>query len=167
VSWRKDRIQEWITSHGETFVEYMLKKHLIGTVYSIRPTYDKYRIDEMGHTVVRLPPYHCELKPIEIAWAQIKHHIQMNNTSFKIKYMEQLFQQGFESVTADRWTDCVEHVTRVEAGMWRAEEIHDDIEPLLMNTGQNSSSSDDSAGSDQGTNGEDNYHYMEGIAPLH
>jgi hypothetical protein len=36
-----------------------------------------------------------------------------------------------------------------------------------MNTGQNSSSSDDSAGSDQGTNGEDNYHYMEGIAPLH
>jgi hypothetical protein len=101
----------------------MLKKHLIGTVYSIRPTYDKYRIDEMGHTVVRLPPYHCELKPIEIVWAQIKHHIQMNNTSFKIKDMEQLFQQGFESVTADRWTDCVEHVTRVEAGMWRADEI--------------------------------------------
>jgi hypothetical protein len=32
-------------------------------------------------------------------------------------------------VTADKWTDCVEHVKRVEAGMWRADEIQDDIEP--------------------------------------
>jgi hypothetical protein len=37
--------------------------------------------------------------------------------------MDQLIQQGFDSVTADRWTDCIEHVKRVEAGMWRADEI--------------------------------------------
>jgi hypothetical protein len=62
MSCRKDRIQEWITSHGETFEEYMLKKHLMETVNRIRPKYDKYRINEMtkemGHTVVLLPPYH-------------------------------------------------------------------------------------------------------------
>jgi hypothetical protein len=30
-------IQEWITSHGETFEKYMLKKHLMQTINSIRP----------------------------------------------------------------------------------------------------------------------------------
>jgi hypothetical protein len=39
---------------------------------------------------------------------------------------------GFDSVTSDSWTDCVEHVKRVEAGMWRADEIQDDIEPLII-----------------------------------
>jgi hypothetical protein len=29
----------------------------------------------------------------------------------------------FDSVTADRWTDCVEHVKRVEAGICRFDEI--------------------------------------------
>jgi hypothetical protein len=62
---------------------------------------------------------------------------------------------GFDSVTADKWTDCMEHVKRVEAGMWRADKIQDDIEPLIIKIGVNSSCSDDSADSDQGMNGED------------
>jgi transposase len=70
VSRRKDKIQEWITSHVETFEECMLKKHLMETVNRVRPKYDKYKIDEMAqemsHTVLRLPPYHCELNPIEL-----------------------------------------------------------------------------------------------------
>jgi transposase len=57
----------------------MLKKHLMETVNGVRPKYDKYKIDEMakeiGHTVLRKPPYHCELHPLELVWAQIKHHI--------------------------------------------------------------------------------------------
>lgn len=35
----------------------------------------KYAVDKMakaaGHKVVRLPPYHCELSPIELAWSVI------------------------------------------------------------------------------------------------
>jgi hypothetical protein len=81
--------------------------------------------------------------------------------------MEQLIQQGFDSVTPDRWKDCVEHVKCVETGMWRADEIQDDIEPLIIKTGENESSSDDSADSDQGTNGEDNDHYTITITPFH
>jgi transposase len=54
----------------------MLKNHLMETVNRVRPKYDKYKIDEMeqemGHTVLRLSPYHCELNPIELVWAQKK-----------------------------------------------------------------------------------------------
>jgi hypothetical protein len=55
---------------------------------------------------------------------------------------------GFDSVTADRWTGCVEHVKCTEAGIWRADEIQDNFEPLIIKTGENSSSSDVSADSD-------------------
>ena len=39
----------------------------------------KYVVDELalkrGITVLRLPPYHCELNPIELVWAQVKGEV--------------------------------------------------------------------------------------------
>jgi hypothetical protein len=69
-------------------------------------------------------------------------------------------------VTADGWKDCVEHVKGIEAGMWTADEIQDDIEPLIINFGDNSSAGDDSTDSDRGNNGGD-INYMAGLEPLH
>lgn len=43
----------------------------------------KYAIDEMatfyGHVVLRLPPYHCILNPIEMVWSQIKRKVVSQN----------------------------------------------------------------------------------------
>ena len=38
-----------------------------------------------GIILLRLPPYHCELNPIKLIWAQIKGYLARNNTAFKIK----------------------------------------------------------------------------------
>ena len=38
-----------------------------------------------GHEVVHLPTYHCELNPIEMAWAQVKGYIKVHNTTFTLK----------------------------------------------------------------------------------
>lgn len=42
-----------------------------------------YYIDELlgehGHTVIRLPPYHCDLNPIELVWAMVKKRIAEEN----------------------------------------------------------------------------------------
>lgn len=47
----------------------MHKKHLMETVDGVRPQYYKYKTDEMpkeiGHTVLDLPLYDCELNPLE------------------------------------------------------------------------------------------------------
>ena len=40
-------------------------------------------VKEAGHEVVRLPPYHCELNRIELAWPQVKRFIKANNTVYR------------------------------------------------------------------------------------
>jgi hypothetical protein len=48
----------------------MLKKYLMENSARVRPKYGEYYIDEMtkemGHRVLLLPLYHCELNSIEI-----------------------------------------------------------------------------------------------------
>jgi len=43
------------------------------------PREKKYKLDsvalQMGHEVVRLPPYHCQYNPIELIWAQVKGEV--------------------------------------------------------------------------------------------
>ena len=44
-----------------------------------------YAIDKIandhGHTVARLPPYHCHLNPIELIWGQVKTEVRVNNSN--------------------------------------------------------------------------------------
>ena len=50
-----------------------------------RPREKRYQLDEMafqmGHEVVRLPPYHSQYNPIELIWAQVKGEVASKNTT--------------------------------------------------------------------------------------
>jgi transposase len=120
--------------HNIPFGEDLLKKGLMHIVDSERSKYDGYKIDEMakamGHSVLRLPPYHCELNPVEFVLAQIKHNVSVNNTRFKINLMDKLIHEGFGRVTVENLRNYVQHVKEIEAKMWRADEIQDNIDPL-------------------------------------
>ena len=62
-----------------------------------------------GHEVVRLPPYHCELNPIEMAWSQVKHYAKSNNRDFTLAALQILVDEGFREVTPQRWSDLIKH----------------------------------------------------------
>ncbi|KAI5643064.1 reverse transcriptase (RNA-dependent DNA polymerase) domain-containing protein [Phthorimaea operculella] len=80
--------------------------------------YQKNAVDELaaayGVTILRLPPYHSELNPIELVWAQVKGHVARNNKSFKIGDLKQLFNEGLQLVTPERWSSCIDHVIKEE-----------------------------------------------------
>lgn len=118
TAWRRDNILEWLKSKQIPLdSEGLLKKELF-LVSQHRSTYDKNVVDEMAKnhnmTVLRLPPYHCELNPIELIWAQVKGYVAARNTTFKLQEVRRLLNESFEHVTAEKWADCVRHVIVTE-----------------------------------------------------
>ena len=121
MSSRKQVMQDWLTSHRICFPECALKLELYNLIRSsnFKP---KYAVDEMaraaGHEVVRLPPYHCELNPIELAWSQVKLHIKDNNRLFTLSAVKDLTLEGFQKVDSSLWKKLVEHVRREFEGKY-------------------------------------------------
>lgn len=143
-TWRKNDIIEWLRTKGIPADNEMLKMDLLTCVSEIKWQYDVNKIDELasasGHVVLRLPPYHCELNPIEMVWAQVKHYVKMNNTTFKVRDMEELITQGYSNITLDNWQNYIKHVKDIEANMWKVDNLQDNIEEFIINVGQSSSS---------------------------
>lgn len=110
----------------------------------VQPKSSLYVVDEMakaqGKRVLRLPPYHCELNPIELIWAQVKNWVARNNTTFKLPDVKNLFVEAIGTVTPDNWLNAINHVKKVEQKMWEMDEVIDlQVEPLII-TGNVSSS---------------------------
>lgn len=75
---------------------------------------DKYQqcvVDEMavaqGITALWLPPYHCDLNPIEFTWAQVKGYAAKNNKTFKMTQVKQLILESINNISADKWQECI------------------------------------------------------------
>lgn len=103
---------------------------------------------------MRLPPYHCELNPIKLAWSSVKSYVRTHNNTFKLKDVLKLLEKGVEQVTPEMWTNFIEHVTKEEDKFWNLEHITDEMmdeQPeegarhvLTIGTGDTSSSDYDS-----------------------
>lgn len=147
-SWRKSDIIQWLTLKEISHEGDMIKKELLEIVNLNKPPYTKYVIDEMALkkniTVLRLPPYHCELNPIELVWAQVKGFVAKRNTTFKLKDVESIFQEALKQVDSEKWSKCVEHVIKEEARMWELDRMVDEtIEPLIISLDPNDDSTTD------------------------
>lgn len=96
---------------------------LLSIVKRHKTHYETYVIDDIaqaaGHKVLRLPPYHCELNPIELVWAQVKGFVASHNKSFKMAEIKTLLSTAISNVDAEKWHRCVQHVEQVvEPQMW-------------------------------------------------
>ncbi|XP_066965440.1 uncharacterized protein [Macrobrachium rosenbergii] len=88
-SWKKEEIKHWLIENGE------------------QPS------AEAGHKIVRLPPYHCQYKPIELIWAQVKSCVAKKNT-FKVADLKILVQEALNNVTEENWKNAVGHVEKIQ-----------------------------------------------------
>ena len=68
-SWQKDRLKKWLEAKNIDFPAKALKPELWQLARDKASLEPRYKVDDLiksfGHTVLRLPPYHCELNPIE------------------------------------------------------------------------------------------------------
>lgn len=74
-SWTKAQIVEWLESNNIPVEGNMFKAELL-TLAKSHSRAKRYVVDEYlqehGHDVLRLPPYHCQFNAIELIWAQAK-----------------------------------------------------------------------------------------------
>ena len=140
TSWKKSDIIEWLHGKGVLSANLsLLKAELLGLVYNlhIEPTYV---VDEMikqsARFVLRTPPYHCTLNPIEMAWANLKAYIARRNRTFKLDEAKELFAEAVAQFTPENWRDCVNHVIeQVEQEMWTLDDIIEkeiSVEPVII-----------------------------------
>lgn len=148
MSYRKQQIAEWLRSKGVIVPEDALKIELLSKVKEIKHNYNTYKIDEIAKskncTVLRLPPYHCNLNPIELIWAQVKGFVAAHNKHFQLKDVKNLVEQGIRSVTPDSWKKCISHVIEKEENtMWNVDNNGEEtIENFIINLGESSESSE-------------------------
>ena len=114
---KKDDIKTWLDQHPISYSDTDIKKTLLEKVKQHRPT-PIYLTDkaahEHGHTVLRLPVAHCELNPIELAWASVKAYIARHNTRYTLQEVQRLTPEGLKHTTADMWRNFYRHVVKVE-----------------------------------------------------
>ncbi|XP_049518354.1 uncharacterized protein LOC125943315 [Dermacentor silvarum] len=100
---RKSDIQCWLKLKSIPFSDDQLKSELLQLVKQHKHMFLPYQIDTLasaaGHVVVRLPPCHCDLNPIELVWSQVKGYAASKNTDFKIDSVEKLLLEGIAGVT--------------------------------------------------------------------
>ena len=145
---RKDDIKKWLDEHNIQYSEKDIKKTLQDKVRQHRPK-SLYVTDELaekyGHTVLRLPVAHCELNPIELAWALVKGYVAKQNKDFKLKDVERLTPLGFEHTTTDMWWNFCRHVIDIENKYIEQDGIVEDtVDEMRIEIGQD----DDDDGSD-------------------
>jgi hypothetical protein len=58
--------------------------------------------------------------------------------------MYKLVQKGFDRVSVENWRNNVQRVKEIEAKMWRADEVQDNIHPRIIDLGNDSSSAESS-----------------------
>lgn len=127
---KKDRIRSWLESNKIPVRDDCLKAELIEMLYKLAPT-PTYAIDEIaeaqGHEVLRTPPYHPELQPIETCWAIVKNLIA-GNCDFTMTNLIIQLDKAFNNVIAKTCSGLIEKVRQIENKYWREDLKQDESE---------------------------------------
>jgi len=119
----KKKILEWMEQNKIFCREDCLKVELVEVLKKMAPE-PIYAIDEIarsyGHEVIRTPPYHPELQPIETCWGVVKNHVARNCDFTMINLSKQL-DTGFDKVSDKTCTKIIAKVRKIEDEFWEGD----------------------------------------------
>jgi len=117
----KQRMIDWLSQNKFPCNPDCLKSELLDVLAKLAPE-PTYEIDELarerGFEVVRTPPYHPELQPIELCWGVLKNEIA-RNCDFTMKNLEVQLEKGFAKVTKETCEKVIKKVRAQEDRFWQ------------------------------------------------
>jgi transposase len=112
--------QKWLTHNDIPWRKDMLRSELYELCARLAPK-PEFLIDhiafEHGHSILRTPPYHPELQPIEICWAVVKNHVAVHN-DFTMKRVKELLEEGFQKISAHTIDEMMKKIQHQEDVYW-------------------------------------------------
>jgi transposase len=131
ASTKKADIIQWLENKGEVVDRTMIIRELLDIVKKIKPQHEKFVIDEIANaqnkTILRLPPYHCELNPIELAWSSIKNHVRLNNTTFKLPDVKKTFNRRHRKSRCRYVEELYKTHDNGKNRFWEIDDIMDEV----------------------------------------
>ena len=116
----KERIRSWLEANKIPCKDDCLKVELIDILRKIAPE-PTYCLDviarQHGHEVIRTPPYHPELQPIETCWGILKNEVA-RHCDFTLNNLQLQLEQAFDKITAMTCQGIINKVRSVEDRFW-------------------------------------------------
>lgn len=120
----KAQLRSWLTHNGYPWREDMLKAELFKLCARLAPE-PEFRLDrlaaEHGFTILRTPPYHPELQPIETCWAVVKNYMA-DNCNFTMVGLRGKLPEAFAKVTSRTCQEILTNVIEQEEKYWSEDE---------------------------------------------
>ena len=133
---RKAVIAGWLESRGLVFDPTSTKKTLLTLANQAKEpkvfSIDKV-INQHGHEALRLPPYHCQLNPIENIWSKVKGQVAANNKTFKIADTKRLTIEAIKDVSTEFFQRCEQHSMKIERDYWNKDGLTHIQNPMNIN----------------------------------
>jgi transposase len=119
----KKKIKDWLEQNKIYCRSDCLKPELLEILKKMTPE-PIFAVDEIadsyGHKVLRTPPYHPELQPIETCWGVAKNHVA-RNCDFTVKNLIKQLDSGFNKVTGKTCAKIISKVRGIEDEFWTAD----------------------------------------------
>jgi transposase len=126
----KEKILTWLLQHQIPCEKDCLKAELVTILQKLTLT-PIYEMDDIamgyGHDIIRTPPYHPELQPIELCWGIVKNHIA-RNCNFTLSNLKIQLENGFEKVTPSTCEKIVRKIKKKEEQFWMEDMLFDPSE---------------------------------------
>jgi hypothetical protein len=124
----KEHLRLWLTRNGYPWREDMLTSELLELCTRLAPV-PEYRLDKMaaehGVLILRVPPYHPELQPIETCWAIVKNHIA-HNCDFVMPGLPVNILESLEMVKPNTCREIIAKIALLEKKYWTEDEKLDE-----------------------------------------
>lgn len=150
---RKQLMIDWLRNNDLPFTKNETKVELYETIKRNKGHFKTFKIDkllqESGFSVLRLPPYHPDLNPIEMIWAKVKNRVAAENVDFTTTAVEDICKQKFSDVSVEDWKKRCEHIKKNEEAYRKMQgPVETAIERFVISLGDDSSDSSEDGDED-------------------
>ncbi|XP_039746712.1 uncharacterized protein LOC120624314 [Pararge aegeria] len=99
---------------------------------------------EANHSILRLPPYHPDLNPIEMAWATSKQYVASKNVKWNLQECTKLIKEKVSLMGAQEWGKICKKVKDIEEEYVKSDHVVDLLTEQFIIRVDDSSEDDDS-----------------------